>query len=292
VRTLLTFGACAVVALVIFRAIGLFSYGGADRGGVVVSFEHGQFIQNVLLAFLPATCALAVCLWKIRERAVLARFAPHIAVLLGCLAVPTVLMTRGSPTSATDFSMKIASLYLVVAAPFFAIAAAWLVSRWPRERALCLLGVALALGGLGNAAGYVFQHALSRVVGHGRVTHAIPLDHDLALELVAREPASLILLDELSVPSTTADPAVMLGGKRTLVASGYEELVFAQSPAAKANKAAWLDWQRGGFTDEALAARLADGADLLIAASPVRSPSWRPVATFGSVGVYRSTRRS
>jgi hypothetical protein len=290
VLTLVTFGAFAGAALVIFRAIGLLSYG-SSGGGIVVSFDHGQFIQNVALAFLPATFALAICLWRVRGRGLLSSFAPHLFALAGCLVTPTFLMTRGSPTSHVDFSMKIASLYLVAAAPFFAVAGAWLVSGWRRRRGLALVGAALALAGLGNASAYVLQHALTRLRGHGGTVQSITADHDRALELVAREPARLVLLDGLSVPSTIADPAVMLGGKRTLVASGYEEMVFAPGPAAKAHKSAWLAWERGGYADEALAARLADAADLLVAASSVRSPSWSLVATFGDVGVYRSLRK-
>jgi hypothetical protein len=287
--TLPTFGAFAAVLLAIFRVLGLLSYG--SGGGIAVSFDHGQFIQNVVLGFFPVTFAIGICLWRAREPGVLASFAPHVWALVGCVVTPTFLMTRGSPTSNVDLSMKVASLYLVAAVPFFAIAAAWLMTGWRRTRGLALVGAALTLAGLVNAGAYTFQHALRRVRNHGGVTQSIPLDHHLALELVARQPARLILIDELSIPSTIADPAVMVGGKRTLVASGYEEVVFAPSAAARENKAAWLEWQRGGHGDEALAVRLADGADLLIAASAVRSPSWSLLASFGDIAVYRSIRR-
>ena len=289
VLTLLTFGGFAVVALAIFRAIGLLSYG-SGGGGIVVSFDHGQFVQNVALGFFPVTFALAICLWKVRDRVVVARLSPYLFLLAACLVVPTMLMTRGSPTARVDFSMKDASLYLVAATPVFAVAAAWLLAGRRRHRVLGVIGAAIVLAGLGNAAAYVFQHALHRVLGRGGTLQSIPLDHHRALELVAREPARLILLDELSVPSSVADPAVMVGGKRTLVASQYQESVFSTSAVARENKAVWLAWKGGGYADERLAARLADEADLLISASAIHSAAWSLVDTFGDVRVYRSTR--
>jgi hypothetical protein len=112
------------------------------------------------------------------------------------------------------------------------------------------------------------------------------------LELVAREPSRLILIDQLSVPNPVADPAVMLGGKRVLVATGYEEVAFPPSAVARENKALWLRWQSSGFGDERLGLRLARNADLLITTIPIRSASWRLVAMFGDVAVYRSIPRA
>ena len=88
----------AAIALIVFRAIGLFSYGGGG-GAVVVSFDGGQFLQNVLLGFLPATLAVVICLWNIRNRERLVVLFPFACLALACVIIQTVSMTRGSPTS-------------------------------------------------------------------------------------------------------------------------------------------------------------------------------------------------
>jgi hypothetical protein len=226
-----------------------------------------------------------------RRRAVLPSLFPFLCVALACVTVPTLSMTKGSPTSNVDFSIKTASLYLVAVTPFFAIAAAWLSSKLREHRALGMAGIALVGVGLLNAGAYVLQHAFSRALHRGGVSHEIPLDHYQALELVAREPAAAIVIDQFSIPNAVTDPAVMLGGKRVLVGSKYDQVAFPPSAAAKENSALWLGWQSSGFSDEALGRQLAEKADLLIADPEIRSPSWHAVGTFGKAAVYRSVPR-
>ncbi len=273
VLTLAVFGAFAAVAWVIFRAIGLFSYGGGG-GRVMLSFDHGQFIQNILLGFFPATFALGIWLWNNRTRDVGSSLFPFLCVALACLAVPTVSMTKGSPTSPVDFSIKTASLYLVAVTPFFALASAWLVTRLRQHRGLGLAGVALVCAGLVNTGAYVLQHAFHRALTPDSPAPSIALDHYRALELVARQPSLLVLIDQFSIPNPVVDPAVMLGGKRVLVASGYEQVAFPPSATAKENKALWLAWQHSGFSDDALGRLLAERAE---------SVDRRPPAPFGVV---------
>ena len=291
VLALAMFAAAAAIALVIFRAIGLFSYGGGS-GRVVVSFDGGQFLQNVLLGFLPATLALGICLWNIRSLEKLEVLFPFACLALACVIVPTVSMTRGSPTSPVDFSIKTGSLYLVAMTPIFAVALTWLIPRWRQHLRVSVVGILLVCAGLMNSGTYVMQHAFRRILGRDGSAQSISWDHYRALELVAREPSRLILLDQLSIPNSVADPAVMLGGKRVLVASGYEEVAFPPSVVAQQNKALWLRWQSSGFGNEELGLLLARQADLLIAAVPIRSASWRLIAVFGGVAVYRSIPRA
>ncbi len=290
VLTLSVFGVFAAAALVIFRAIGLFSYGGGG-GHVILSFDRGQFIQNVVLGFFPATFAVGIWVWTNRRREVLPSLFPFLCLALACLAIPTVSMTKGSPTSPVDFSIKTASLYLVATTPFFAIAAAWLGARLRQHRVLGLAGIALVGAGLVNSGAYVLQHAFNRALHRDGVVQSISLDHYQALELVAREPSAAIVIDQFSIPNTVTDPAVMLGGKRVLVGSKYDEIAFPPSAAAKENNALWLGWQSGGFTDEALGRQLAERADLLIAEPEIRSASWQAVGTFEHAAVYRSVPR-
>jgi hypothetical protein len=289
--TLAMFATAAAIALVVFRAIGLFSYGGGG-GRVMASFDGGQFLQNVLLGFFPATLAVGICLWNIRSRARLAILFPFVCLALACVIVPTVSMTRGSPTSRVDFSIKTGSLYLVAMTPVFAVALASIIPRWRQRLRLSLIGTIFLAAGLTNSGAYVMQHALRRSLGRDSAAPSISWDHYRALDLVARESSRLILLDQFSISNSVADPAVMLGGKRVLVATGYEEVAFPPSAMARKNKALWLGWQSSGFGDEELGLRLAQNADLLIAAASVRSASWRLVTVFGDVAVYRSIPRA
>jgi hypothetical protein len=288
VLTLATFVGFAVVSLLIFRAVGVFSNG----KGVTVSFDRGQFVQNVALGFLPVTFALVICVITIRKREVFANLLPFLCLLAACLAVPTMVITQSSTTSAIDFSMKTASLYLVAAAPIFAVASAWLLAHRGRLRPLFVFGLVLVCLGLVNSGAYILQHAFARVLGRTVGAQSVSLDHYRALEFVARQPARLILLDQFSMNNLVVNPAVMLGGKRVLAWSAGEEMGFRQSPVARENKALWLAWCNSDFEDESLGARLAEWADLLIAIPRVQSASWSLVARFGEVAVYRSTLRS
>jgi hypothetical protein len=290
VFALSVFGAFAAVAFVLFRSIGLFSSGGGG-GRLMLSFDGGQFVQNLALGFLPATVALGICLWSGRNRGLSPGLFPFLCLALACLFIPTVSMTRGAVTSRVDFSMKTASLYLVAVVPFFASASAWLISRPRRHWGVTVAGIALIGAGLVNSGAYVVQHAFHRVLGRYGDAPSISVDHYRALELVAHYPSRLVLVDELSMPYPMVDPAVMLGGKRVLVPSAFEEMVSPPSVAGSQSKALWRAWQSSRFGDETLSLRFAEKADILIAASLVRSPSWRPVATFGEVTVYCSIPR-
>jgi hypothetical protein len=294
VPVLAIFGVVGAVALGVFKAVGVLSYG--SGGGLSVSFDHGHFIQNVLFAFAPVTLSAALVAWRLRDRPALrSELLPNACLMVACLAIPTFIVTRGSPTAAVDFSMKTASLFLAAAAPIVAVAAAWLIAGGRAGWLLRALGAAVACLALVNSGAYFLQYAYVRARGRVPATsHEVTLDHARALDFVEREPSRLILLDELSIEIPTCDPAVMLGAKRVLVGGSYEQVAFPPKDGALANRDVWLAWKSGGFSDATASRRLAEHADLLIMGAPLPATSadpWRLVARFGSVAVYRSTRR-
>jgi hypothetical protein len=144
--------------------------------------------------------------------------------------------------------------------------------------------------GLVNGLAYTLQNAffvLTKYPGH---FESIPSDYFDALRFVRHLPNRFVLLDELSRPYHSCNPAVFIGSKRVLVPSLYEPFgqPYAPTPESTQSEALWQRWQQSRFTEESVASHLAERAQVLLAGPGIQSEWWQPRRQFGTVAVYIS----
>src|SRR5205085_12027709 len=107
---------------------------------------------------LPLVVLMILGFIRGRE-APIARSAAILAV--SCAVVPMFLYIGGSPTGGVDFSMKVATLMAIAAAPLVAAAMTWMAARrWSPVFFSVVVVIAL---GLIQTGGYVLQYAPYRI---------------------------------------------------------------------------------------------------------------------------------
>ena len=243
-------------ALAIFGVLHVI--GGDSTRHLAVAFDRGAFLKMVIFGMVP--------LW------LLARWRPltiYHVVIGACVAVPTMLYLAGSPTGASDFSMKIASLMAVAFAPLIVV-----------RRALMVAVVAGA--GLIQSAAYVLQFPYYRLRHDTKNGVAVPRDYANAQAWIRdHTPRSAVVVDPHELRNRDEIFTLILAERRVWLPTAYAKtyLIHSLPQAAIA--------ERETMPPEAMARQ----ADVLLVPYAPPSAAWRPVFRQGAWVVFRSTLR-
>ena len=63
-----------------------------------------------------------------------------------------------------------------------------------------------------------------------------------------------------------------------------------ENPRIRGRSGVWRAWEDVGFKDEAIAARIASEADVMVGPIGIASASWTRLAEIGSYAVYAAAR--
>ena len=252
-RAIVTLVAAAVIGTMALAVLWkLHILGGDSTRHLAVAFDRFSFLKMVLFGMVP--------LWALTRWRSLTIY--H-AVIAACVVVPTFLYLAGSPTGATDFSMKTASLMAIAFAPLLAA----------RRSLLAILVIA---AGLIQSAAYVAQFPFYRL--RHTTTNGVAVERDYASALAwirDHTPLSAVVSDPHELGNRDEIFTLILGERRIWLPTAYarQVLINALPPAVL---------QRDAMSPE---------ADVLLTQSAVQSPAWRPVHREGSWVVFRSARQ-
>ncbi|HEY6137937.1 MAG TPA: hypothetical protein VI670_09260 [Thermoanaerobaculia bacterium] len=247
--------AAAAAAGAIFLAIlwTLHVLGGDSSRHLALAFDRGAFLKMALFGMAP--------LWLLARRRELTIF--H-AVIAACVAVPSFVYIAGSPTGASDFSMKTATLMAVAFAPLLVV-----------RRSLL---VALVVGaGLIQSAAYVLQFPFYRL--RHVTTNGVSIERDYANALAwvrGHTPLSAVVADPHELRNRDELFTAILGERRVWLPTAYAKtyLIADLPPAVLARETMPLE---------------SGDADVLLVPYAIASPRWRAVHREGSWIVYRRT---
>lgn len=291
-RLIVVTAAVGLVGLPLLRVSNLM---GDSSQRLVVSFDRGQFVQNVAFGMAPLMLLAALSL----------RGRPRLSfgwLLLGAgILVPTFVDFVGHGAVSSTMSMKMASLLAIAAAApvaegLLALGAGGRsVFRSPATTRICRTVIALALvAGAGNTLAYAGQFAFYRLAGRGRPAE-IPADYADALEYVRREsPRAAVVIDPNGDLLRDTIGTLLIGERQVWLPTVYSAALFrsdSDRPEIMSRPELWQAWERGGFHDETAAAALASRADVLVGPPRLESTSWEPRFVAGGYAVYSSRRR-
>ncbi len=257
-----------------------------------VSFDHGQFLQNVALGMTP--------IWIL----VLASFINRrrvsfwsLLIAAGTL-VPTFVEFVGHGAVTSTMSMKIASLLAIAAAPLVAEGLLALGAAGPARptwmNAWRVIAVVALLTGVTNSLAYVGQFAFYRLSGRGHFAE-VPSDYAAALDYVRRHtPPSAIVVDPNGDVLSDTIGTLLIGERQVWLPTQYSATLFrsdSDRPEIMARPAIWRAWQDSNFHDETVSATIASRADVLVGPPSLASASWEEKFVAGAYGVYVSRRR-
>ena len=268
--------AAGIGAIVVAIFFALHVIGGESTRHIAVEFDRGQFLRMIVFGLVP--------LWGTALLAARRELTIFHAVIASCIAVPTMLYVAGSPTGATDLSMKIASLLAVLFAPLLVID---VLDGWRTWAAALLIAF-----GVIQSATYLLQFSYYRLRHVTTNGVAVPRDYAGALAWVRdHTPPSAIVVDPHELPNGDEVFTLVLAERRIWLPTAYTRAVLINvAPAAIAQREAL--WRAvAERRDPAAAASIAAEADVLVAPFPITSPAWRPVHGEGAWMVYRSTLR-
>jgi hypothetical protein len=264
----------------LFFAMGLLTTGGSRH--IAVGFDNGQFVRMVIFGMAP--------LWGVLVLGGVRRSSLNIfhVLIAACLAVPTLLYNSGSETSATDFSMKTASLLAIAFAPLLAAAIEGLragdVPRWRRGAA-----VLLALLGVAQSCAFILQFPWYRATRPAAHAASIPADyHDALVWLRDHSPRQSIAVDPQSLNERDVLYAMMIGERRVWLPTIYTDKVLIAGFHADERREIWRAFAAG---DRAAARTIASEADYLIMRGGTDSGDWRLVRP-GTWNVFESAIRN
>lgn len=289
--------ASAVVGAIGFPILKATSIMGDSSQHLVLSFDHGQFLQNVALGMAPVWALAGASLIEGRRRLSF----PWLLVLAG-LAIPTMVDFVGHGAVSSTMSMKTASLLAIAAAPMIAEGLIALLGIGAADRAAApgwrrpwraVAALALLLG-VGNTLVYAGQFSFYRFSGRGR-SASIPVDYANALDYVRHStPRNAVVVDPNGDLLKDTIGTVLIGERQVWLPTIYTVDLFksdADKPEIMARPALWRSWEQSGFRDEAAAATIAGQTDVLVAKPGIASASWQPAYAAGAVAVYRSRGR-
>jgi hypothetical protein len=264
----------------LFLAIGLLTTGGSRH--IAVGFDNGQFMRMVFFGMTPLWGVLV--LGGVR-RSSLSIFHVLIAV---CIAVPTLLYNSGSETSATDFSMKTASLLAVAFAPLLPAAIerlrAGCLPRWRSGAALLL-----TLLGIAQSCAFILQFPWYRATRPATHAASVPADyHDGLVWLRDHSPPQSIVVDPEGIKERDVLYAMMIGERRVWLPTFYTDKVLIAASHAGDRREIWRAFAAG---DRGAARTIASEADYLIMRGSTSSSDWRLVRP-GTWNVFESTIRN
>jgi hypothetical protein len=252
------------------------------------SFDHGEFLQNVLISMLPLWVFAAMAANRSRDH-------QFNWLLLGsCILVPSFLLVPNYP--APVFSLKTASLMIVVFTPMIALG----VDRWWDDPSLSVwlrwsVGLFVVLGAI-NTLAYVGQFPFYYLTHSEKRSVSLPLDNVRTLEYVRRfTPPDAIVLDGATITTSDVNLTVMLGERRVYLPilhdldTGEDTI---RSPGIRNRLTDWVKWDATNLTDQVMSRVFARESDYLI--TRMGSPplgDWRAVHREGGVSVYKSQRR-
>jgi hypothetical protein len=268
--TLAIIGAIGLAFAAIFVALGVLAGGGSRH--IQLASDDGQFLRMIVFGALPLWVAAVIA----RRRAL----TPFHLLIACCVAVPSLLFIAGSPTGATDFSMKTASLIAIAFAPLLAF------DGVPRAR--LALVVAFATLGVVQTAAYVLQFPYYRVTHSAAHSVAIPRDYAAALMWIRDQtPRTAIVVDPHEIPNRDETFTVMLAERRVWLPTAYTDAFVGALAPSRGDR-----WRAFVAGDAAAGDAIAAEADVLLSPVAVRSPAWRPVRVCGAWTIYRSTRHT
>jgi hypothetical protein len=275
----------------LFRLNILGSPGGESAIKLNIAFDRAQFLKNVAMVMLPLWLLVAYgrISWK--------RPTFFGLLLVACMVVPSLVYTSGPGTLMSDFSMKTATLLVVVSTPFVARGVARLLSQpLKRQWFAYPLGIVLLLG-LVNTGVYAGQFSVSRAIGRSERTQQLSADYCRVLvHLRQHADPHAIIIDAAGFDyiQTLWTPA--LAERRVLLPSHWYDRVFAVSKTRswlQARQADFQAWEATGYRDAELSRRFAMWADYLILPAPASvGEPWTPLVRFGKYALYRSQRQS
>jgi hypothetical protein len=277
---------------------------------LVLSFDRGQFIQNVALGMAPIWILSATSL-------VSGRLSFATLLVWACVLVPTFVDFAGHGAVSSTMSMKMASLLAVASVPSIADGLVRLLA--PRRLAApaanvdviapgapastsgsskiwrAAAGLAL-IAGLANSLVYTLQFAVYRLTDHaGPRTVDLSADYVGALDFVRRNsPRDAVVVDPDGDRLLDTIGTVLIAERLVWLPTRYSAVLVRSDrdyPAIMARPAIWRAWESSQFTDEALAAQIAGQADILVAPPNIESAHWQRRKVAGTFAVYSSRDR-
>jgi hypothetical protein len=278
-------GAVGIVVLILLRLTQVL---GGSSEKPEVSFDRGQFAQNVLLGLAPLCVATAVALLSPRRR-----WSIWWVLMLACVAVPTFVALGGSRTGESALSMKIATLLAAAAAPVAAEAARYAMTH----RVVAVVLICAILVGVAHSAVMLVQFPAARFTGRGGKHASMPRDyHDLLSDLRSRTQVGAVIADSLSdvLPETLG--TLLVAERRVYLPTTYTEPFLAPDVRDRllARSDRFSSWKRREFKDRVLSRDFAGEVDYLIVPSGA-SPAgevWREFARRGGYVAYSSQLRA
>ncbi len=303
-RLVVTVAVIGAAGLPLLRASSII---GDSSQHLVVSFDRGQFVQNIALGMAPVWI-LAVAGLLLHQRF----FSFSSLLIAACVLVPTFIDLAGHGTTPSTMSMKIGSLLAVAAAPLVADGVlALMLGRVqalravtthspeyiPAGRTAWRAAAALALlVGLTNSLVYTLQFAVYRFTGRdGGRSNELPADYVQALSYVRRNTrADVVVVDPNSDLLREAIGTLLVAERQVWLPTRCSAEVFRvdiDNPEIMSRLDLWRAWESGHFSDEALAASIAGQADILVGPPHIQSASWEERHAVGPYAVYASRRR-
>jgi hypothetical protein len=260
-----------------------------------VSFDHGQFIQNVALGMAP--------IWVLATASLVEHRRLSFAWLLiaADVLVPTLVGFVGHGAVPSTMSMKMASLLAIASAPLVAEGLLALglggarvgVGRPAWLKVWRAVAVMALLIGTGNSLVYAGQFAFYRLTGRGHPAE-IPSDYALALDYIrSHTPADAVVVDPNGDRLRNTIGTLLIGERQVWLPTWYSTGLFRSDldrPEIMSRPEKWSAWERGGFRDESLAAEIAASAEVLVGPPRLASASWEERFVAGDYAVYVSRR--
>ena len=208
---------------------------------VAVLFDRGQYLQNLLFGLAPLLVLAAASLGRGRQ------IALYWLGIVACVAVPSFLYMRGSYTGQADFSMKTASLIIVLLTPMVAAGIERLEELWFERRLLAICIAAPLLLGLVNTATYAGQFPILRLSGSASRTYPLPLDYHRCLLYVRdHTPRGTIVINTRSMEHSIVNWTVAIAQRRVYLPSTYDMAeghgVHAL-PGMRERRDRWQTWE-------------------------------------------------
>jgi hypothetical protein len=263
---------------------------GGSGEGMVIAFDHATFLQNVTFAMAPVWVLVlaAVRAGSVGRRSLF----PALLILTGIL-VPSFVLVRSVRADPSVMSMKVASMLVVAAAPLVADGVVALMTKpllvW---RATAALAVAV---GLTNALVYAGQFAFNRALHRpsDRVVE-LPAAYVDALDYVRREtPENALVVDPSSNLMRATISTLLVAERRVWLPTPFGAEVAgvdATDPRIRVRADVWRAWERGGFSDESIAAAIAREADVIVGPPTIKSASWHELRAFDGYAIYAASR--
>lgn len=285
--TLAHFAVCGVIAVGMAGGAGMLSGGNVSTS---LAWDHGQFLQNIILAFLPGIAGLVLASRQANDKRVLKLTC---ILLVSTILLPSVIFIGGGIGASSHMSMKNASLLQMLLAPplYFALCKAVSDVQEKRHLTTSLGVIGLALIGLVNSVAYAASTPVGLMFGR-KADVTLTGSHFRALQyLEANTAQQSLVIDELSDKIDRGNPVVNLGGRRVAIPNSYNMIWGDQSDEALCTELEkWRAWRDSGLDKNVLSEYFAGRAHYLLTHRICENEYWKIHRQFGDVRLYQSTR--